>query len=337
MLTTLRTALALRIIGPALAALFLAWAALALAAPKVVGITSAVVNDVRIQQASSAQFAKAKIRQRVALADRIRTGSRSRMQVLLLDRTKFSVGANAQLTIDRFVYDPNGGAMAASVAKGAFRFMSGTSRKAKKSVSTPSATIGIRGTVFDGAVGQVATEIARRESAVPRDTRHDPLTATLIVLRGPGKNRQAPLPVGLIDVTGADKTVTLDSPLLAAYVPHDGARPIGPFLISLSGLGLLTDFIVPPPQRDFKPFTEDQLPFPQDRPRPPPQGFRQPGAVDETPGFGGEYIPDQGSFPAVPQGRPMPDPAPTRAPQPPAGTAPDPAPTHSTNTNPNNY
>ncbi len=324
----------LRLAAFAFGAMLFAWATVALAAPKVIGITSAVVNDVRIRPASVSTYAKAKLRQRVALADRVRTGEKSRLQLLLLDRTKFSVGANAELVIDRFVYDPNGGSVSASVAKGAFRFMSGSSRSATKTVNTPSATIGIRGTVFDAAVGAQAVAVASRERAVPQDTRHDPLTATLVVLRGPGPNRQAGLPVGLVDVTGGGQTVTLDAPLLAAYVPYQGAAPIGPFPISLTGLAQLSDFILAPPDRDFEPFTQDDIPFRNDRPRGPPPVIFQNGGDGPGPGYDRGYrndgfTPGMNDLPDMPRDRPgtrMPDPSPTPSPRQPAGATMDPQP-----------
>ena len=315
-----------------------AWATAAVAAPKVIGIASALVNDVRIKPASLSEFAKAKLRQRVALADRVRTGQRSRMQIILLDRTKFTVGANAELKIDRFVYDPNGGSVSASMAKGALRFMSGSSRKAKKTIQSPSATIGIRGTVLDLAVGQAAVNVAQRERSIPAETRHDPLTATLVVLRGPGPNRQPGLAAGLVDIMAAGQTVTLDAPLLAAYVPYQGAAPIGPFPISLSGLGLLSDFIVPPPQRNFRPFQASDLPFADDRLRDPPPYLGQPGTRGD-PGFrpgdgnrggfpGASGFPRPGSMPGTNGGMRGPD-TPQRDPVPqqpgsdnPADTAP---------------
>jgi len=317
----------------------------ALAAPKPVGIASAVVNEVKVKPSTADDYARAKLRQRMALADRVRTGQKSRMQILLLDKTKFSIGANAQLTIDKFVYDPNGGSVSASVAKGAFRFMSGSSRNATKTINTPSATIGIRGTVLDAVVGQGAVDIAKRERAIPRDTQHDPLTATLVVLRGPGPNTQAGLTVGLVDVAGASRSVTLDAPLRASYVPYAGAEPIGPFTISLPSLAQLSDFILPPPDRDFAPFTPDQLPFQQDRPRPRPRingADGQPvmddgGFFGDTPGT--ENIPDlpQGDYPAPrdPGVNQSPPPRtqqpPTRQPAPSPNQVPSTAPSNSPN------
>lgn len=216
------------------------------AAPSVVGIAAAVLNDVRIKGASARQYARAALRQRVAIADQVQTGGASRLQLLLLDKSKFTVGPNARLTIDRFVYNPQGSAMSASIAKGAFRFMSGkTAGRKDRSISSPAATIGIRGTLLDGVVGAEAVAIARGERELRGNIEHDPATATLVVLRGPGPRNQGSDAVGAIDVTAGGETVTLDSPLQAAYVPRAGARPIT-FEISSPGIALLNDMLIEP-------------------------------------------------------------------------------------------
>lgn len=217
------------------------------AAPQIIGIAAAILNDVRITSAASSQFRPATLRQRVALADRVRTGQRSQLQMLLLDKSLFTIGANAQLTIDRYVYDPNGGRyFSASVAKGAFRFMSGSpDRKGTSSIHTPVATIGIRGTIVEGVIGEDAVSIMKGERGAGRGIGGDPAVASLIILRGPGPQRQGNATVGEITVANGGQTVTLDRPLLAVYVPEVGAAPIGPFTISLPGLGRLHDLIFP--------------------------------------------------------------------------------------------
>jgi hypothetical protein len=315
--------------------LSLAIAAMAVAAPQVVGIAAAVVNDVRIKGAGVANFHKAAVRQRVALADQVQTGGASRLQLLLLDKSKFTVGANARLTIDRFVYDPNGGSsFSASVAKGAFRFMSGKSgRDSNSSIKSPVATIGIRGTVVDGVVGQLAVAIARSERAIGRDVQSDPETATLVVLRGPGPQTRGGVSVGAADVTAAGVTVNLERPLQAAYVPRAGAPPIGPFTISLPGLARLGDLILEPQQRVLPPpGSTAELPFPQDnsRPRPgvfmpPPGGFDNGGRPNDG-GFG-PGIPGLGGFPDMPVDRPG------QVTRQTGSVQPSPSPTHTTTPN----
>jgi hypothetical protein len=312
----------------ALILLSLAGAGIA-AAPQVVGINAAVLNDVRVRSAGTPQPRPAVVRQRVALADQIQTGQRSQLQVLLLDKSVFTVGANAQLMIDRFVYDPaSGKSFAASVAKGAFRFMSGRpDRGGGSSVSTPVATIGIRGTIFDGVVGPDAIAIASGERGIDRSIRGDPATASLIILRGPGKRTQGKALAGAITVTAAGQTVSLDQPLLAAYVPARGVAPIGPFTISLSGLARVQALIFPSLAEQLAnrpPIADTPAYQPPVSSRPRPRGYVLPVPMEGD--SGPAPVPSFGDVPIFrPSARP--EPAPQRAQSaPPPSQAPQSAP-----------
>ncbi len=106
-------------------------------------------------------------------------------------------------------------------------------------------------------------------------------------------------------MTGGDQTVTLDAPLMAAYVPYAGAAPIGPFPISSSGLGQLSDFIVTPPGRTDAPFNMSSLPFPDSRPNgaPPPYypgAYGRPVAGDWNGDASSGRVPGVGGFPGMP-------------------------------------
>ncbi len=232
------------------AALFLAVAgsAFAAAAPsRAVGNVAALLNDVRIRLVGTAQPRPAVLRQRLSLGDVVQTAAASHMQALLLDRSAFTVGPTSRLTIDRFVYDPAGSSFTATIAKGAMRFMSGgRSQAGSRSIRTPVATIGIRGTVVDTVVGEDAIAIARAERAVGAQAGGDTGGASLIVLRGPGPRTQGNVAPGAVSVEAGGRTVDLDRPLQAAYVPGPGAAPIGPFTISLAGLAQVDDLILPP-------------------------------------------------------------------------------------------
>jgi hypothetical protein len=130
------------VLACAVAGVSLGGAAIAAAGPQVVGIAAAVVNKVTIRQVGAPQYRPLLVRQRVALADQVATGERSQLQLLLLDKSTFTVGPNARLTIDRFVYDPHGRSLAATVAKGAFRFMSGRpDRSGDASIDTPARSV----------------------------------------------------------------------------------------------------------------------------------------------------------------------------------------------------
>ncbi|MGA8380930.1 MAG: FecR domain-containing protein [Stellaceae bacterium] len=90
--------------------------------------------------------------QDVVFNERITTEAEGQTQVLFVDESTLSVGPNANMVIDRFVYDPNAGAgkLAASLTRGIFRFVGGKLSKQANGVSmrTPAATIGIRGGVM---------------------------------------------------------------------------------------------------------------------------------------------------------------------------------------------
>ena len=231
------------LLAPAL--LFFAMAPAA-SAPVQVGIAATVVGDVRMSNATTKKAVKIPRRQRLAWGDQLTTRKKSKLQILLLDRSSLTIGSNARLTIDRFVYDPGKErSLTATVSKGAFRFMSGRkSKKSSASVSSSVGTIGIRGTALDGVVGKEAVAIANKEPFLD-GVKGDKDSAMLVVLRGPGANRSGDLDIGLAEVSAAGKTVTLDQPILAAYIPRPGAQPIGPFKLSASGLSKLQDALAP--------------------------------------------------------------------------------------------
>lgn len=213
-----------------------------------VGVNAAVRNKVVIVGAGTKKARPAVVRERVSLNDEVRTAAASQLQILLLDRTTFTVGANARVAVDRFVYDParNSRSTGVSVTQGAFRFMSGRTLRRPSgpvTVRTPVATIGVRGTIFEGVVGEDAIEIAEREAAVGRKVKSKKDEASLIVLRGPGPRAQGDTRPGAVDVTVGATTVTLDRPGLALYAPRVGAPPIGPFPISAAGLQALQSLL----------------------------------------------------------------------------------------------
>ena len=112
-----------------------------------IGVASAVKNRVegssgnRVLAAGSSVFAR----------EVVRTGDESTAQLLFLDETSLSIGPQSEVTLDRFVFDPNRGAgnVVINATRGAFRFVSGSQQPSSYQIRTPVATIGVRGTVFD--------------------------------------------------------------------------------------------------------------------------------------------------------------------------------------------
>ena len=89
--------------------------------------------------------------------DKIVTGPIGEAQIKFRDNTRLVVGPNSMMTIDAFVFSENGTAQKFSinVARGAFRFITGTGPKKAYSINTPTATIGVRGTELDFLVERV--------------------------------------------------------------------------------------------------------------------------------------------------------------------------------------
>ena len=213
------------------------------AAPKI-GTSSAVRGDVFVTTSGARR--KAQVRDAISLQDKVLTKEDSALQVLLLDRTTFTVGQNASLTIDKFVYDPttSQGQVSAKVAKGAFRFMSGNIGRANPtnaSVSTPSATIGIRGTFFEGIVGEDAVALAGLAGINTANANFD--GASITVLRGPRSGSNTLDNAGIIQVANSVSSITLVRPGYAVFAPSAGAAPIGPFKLTQDMLDYLDFFL----------------------------------------------------------------------------------------------
>lgn len=81
----------------------------------------------------------------------ITTGAADRAHLLFLDGSSLTVGPQAHLTIDKFIYDPatKTGDLAVHVGEGVFRFVGGRISKSRPvSVVTPSASLTIRGGIM---------------------------------------------------------------------------------------------------------------------------------------------------------------------------------------------
>jgi len=72
-------------------------------------------------------------------------------EIRLRDDTKLALGPGSQLLLDEFVYNPelSGGAIVLNLVKGTFRFITGIAAKPAYVIRTPTASITVRGTIFD--------------------------------------------------------------------------------------------------------------------------------------------------------------------------------------------
>jgi hypothetical protein len=95
--------------------------------------------------------------------ERIHTSSSGSAQLLFLDKSSLSIAPNTTISIDEFVYNPGSGSGHAvtKLTQGALRYVGGQlSHEGQAVVSTPAATIGIRGgtaTISSGGGGVTIT------------------------------------------------------------------------------------------------------------------------------------------------------------------------------------
>ena len=92
-----------------------------------IGVASAVKNSVDVVGAGARPLSNGSD---VGANERIRTGQQSTTQLLFLDQTTLNIGAQSEVVLDRFVYDPNGGAgkVVINAGVGVFRFVTGAQK-----------------------------------------------------------------------------------------------------------------------------------------------------------------------------------------------------------------
>jgi hypothetical protein len=150
----------------------------------------------------------------VHMNDELKTGADGHLQVTFRDDTVLTLGEDARVVIDHYVYDPDQGVgdVLLTTTQGAFRFATGKMKELIEktiTVETPVAQIGVRGTEFWGG----------------------PVDGEYSVL----------LLAGEVNVKNQAGTVTLNSPGLATVIRSRLVPPLRPSLWSLDRIqGALT-------------------------------------------------------------------------------------------------
>ncbi len=120
-----------------------------------VGVTAAV-NKNATGKLPSGRVRTVVMGNRVVFKERINTSGTGLVQILFIDGSTVTVGANASLVIDQFVYNPKKGTgkLVVSFGKGVMRFVGGKLSKKKGGVTirTTVGTAGIRGGMANIAI-----------------------------------------------------------------------------------------------------------------------------------------------------------------------------------------
>ncbi len=169
----------------------------------------------------------------IYLGDKISTDAKSGLQILLLDQTTFTIGANSAIVVDQFVYDPatDAGKVSVRVMEGTFRFITGKiahKNPQNMQVDLPNGTIGVRGTMVMGKVDG---------------------TKSLAILTGPGDKNNTGSRHGAIIVGGKggdnSKSVRIAKTGFGTEIDGTGA-PKMPFLVPQNILTDMTSQLSPP-------------------------------------------------------------------------------------------
>jgi hypothetical protein len=150
----------------------------------------------------------------VYAAERIRTGAGTALQIEFTDKGRFTLGPNAEFEVSRYSHAAGGEeAFYSRVLKGAFRFVTGLiARKERQNlqVGVVVATIGIRGTHFEGEV------IERRE----KDGQTVDASARVVLLEPEGSDGGS-----AILVENKFGSVVIDQPGYGTEIPDEKSPP----------------------------------------------------------------------------------------------------------------
>jgi hypothetical protein len=128
----------------------------ALAADAAAGVVKTLKGTVQIERAGGSSGAA--IGSEVYGNDRVVTGPESSVGITLRDTTQLSAGANTILELNKFAFNTttNDGVLDATIKRGSLAVISGKLAKANPEAvrfSTPTTTLGVRGTAFIIEVG----------------------------------------------------------------------------------------------------------------------------------------------------------------------------------------
>ncbi len=148
--------------------------------------------------------------------DTVKTGN-GKTAIEFLDKTRVDVTQHSKLTIDDFVYDPNAntGKLSLKASLGTVRYASGQIAKLSPtsvSISTPTATIGVRGTDFSMTIDEVGS-------------------STIILL--PSCNTNGMCYVGEISVESDAGFVIMNQAFQATVVDTVSSSPMKPVILEL--------------------------------------------------------------------------------------------------------
>ncbi|HET7765886.1 MAG TPA: FecR domain-containing protein [Burkholderiales bacterium] len=204
-------------VGTSLIAVGLLLAAVAQAQTPSVGRATRLTGDqISGAQAPGAPARKLSQGDPVFAGERIRTGTRTVLEIEFNDKSRFTLGPNTEFEVEKYFQAAGGSsgeeAFTSRVFKGAFRFVSGLIARRKHEnvhITIAVATIGIRGTHFEG-------EVTERQE---KDGKTVDASAKVALLEPEGSDGNA------IVVENKFGSVVIDKPGYGTEIPDEKSPP----------------------------------------------------------------------------------------------------------------
>jgi hypothetical protein len=139
-------------------------APVAAAEPQKVGQAEIIRNEV-LDASEESRLVPINVGDHVVRDEIIRTSTDANARFGLIDNTKLTLGPGSTLKIDRAVLadESRYKQITIRLTEGAFRFITGNSDKKSYRIETPSATIGVRGTILDIRITDNETLVALQD------------------------------------------------------------------------------------------------------------------------------------------------------------------------------
>src|SRR2546430_6998849 len=134
------------------------------AEPQKVGRAEIIRNEV-VDASEESQFIPINVGDDVVRDEVIRTSADSDARFGLIDNTQLTLGPASTLKIDRAVLadESRYKQITIRLTEGAFRFITGNSDKKSYRIETPTASIGVRGTILDIRISDKETLVALQD------------------------------------------------------------------------------------------------------------------------------------------------------------------------------
>jgi len=145
----------------------------------------------------------------------VKTGENSAALLVFQDQTELSIGADSEIVLDRFVFDPDPAksAVAVSILTGVARFSTGVLPESAYTIRTPTATMSVRGTTLIISVEKEKPEKGRRRGG----SCADPLV----------RKTEVDVTSGAVAITAQNETVLIDTGQSSTV--ECGSPPSSPF------------------------------------------------------------------------------------------------------------